>query len=107
MNWLAIPVVMAVASSAAVAADTPDRQLRAEFDELTAKATAAISTVNDMEMRARANGQSLHPSILAQRVLIQTGMDQAQEALRAKNMDDLEDLLKRVRGYIDKLYKMF
>jgi hypothetical protein len=107
VKWLAVPAAMVVVSGAAIAADTPDRQLKAEFDELTAKATAAISTVNDMEKRARASGQSLHPSILAQRVLIQSGMDQAEEALRAKNMDDLEDLLKRVRGYIDKLYKMF
>jgi hypothetical protein len=107
VNRWAVPAAVVVFSFAAVAADSStDRQLKVEFDELASKATAAIDTVNAMEQRARADGQTLSPSLTAQRVLIQSGMDQAEEALRARDMVQLRDRLKRVRGYIERLYQM-
>ena len=98
-----VPVVEEVSPPA----ETPaEHQLKLEFDELAAKATAAIEMVNGMEERARDAGSTLNPDLIAQRILIQSTMDEAQESLRAKDMDALRERLKRVRGHIEKLYRM-
>jgi hypothetical protein len=107
MIRIAILVAMAVFSCAAIAADRPvDRSLQLEFDELAAKATAAIDAVDAMEKRAQADGQSLHPNLIAQRALVQSSMDNAEKALRANDTDRLRERLKRARGNIDRLSKM-
>jgi hypothetical protein len=106
MNRSVVPVVMVAVASTAVAAETPEHRLKVEFDELAAKATAAIETVNGMEQRAKANGQALHPDLIAQRILVQTAMDDAEEALRAKDLDALRERLKRARSHIERLYSM-
>ena len=111
MNGLVVPAAIAVVACATVTADAPaetpaEHQLKLEFDELAAKATAAIEMVNGMEERARDAGSTLNPDLIAQRILIQSTMDEAQESLRAKDMDALRERLKRVRGHIEKLYRM-
>jgi hypothetical protein len=83
-----------------------DRKLQNEFDELAAKASAVIETVNAMEQRARDNGQSLHPDLIEQRALVQSSMDRAGEALRSKDMPALRERLTRARGHIERLNKM-
>ncbi len=107
MNRSAVPAVMVAVACTAAAAETPEHLLKIEFDELAAKATAAIETVNGMEQRAKANGQELHPGLIAQRILVQTAMDDAEEALRAKDFDELRERLKRARAHIERLYSMF
>jgi hypothetical protein len=107
MNRLAALVPIAAVSSCAMSAGTPvDRSLKIEFDELAAKATAVIDTVNALEERARADGQSLHPNIIARRALVQSSMDDAERALRANDMAGLGERLRRARGHIDRLYRM-
>jgi hypothetical protein len=107
MNRLVVLLAMAALAGAAIAADRPvDRRLKREFDELSAKATAIIDTVNAMEERARADGQSLHPDLVARRALVQSSMDEAEKALRADDADALRERLKRARGHIEKLNKM-
>jgi hypothetical protein len=107
MKRLAVLLAMAVVSLAAIAADrSAERRLKIEFDELAAQATAAIDTVNAMEERARAAGQSLHSSLIARRALVQSSMDEAEKALRADDMGLLRERLKRARGHIDRLYRM-
>jgi len=108
MNRVFVPIAMAALSCAANGADQPaDHRLKLEFDELSAKATAGIGTVNFMERRANEDGLSLHPNLIAQRALVQSSMDDAQEALRANDMDALRTRLDRARGIIDRLYRMF
>jgi hypothetical protein len=107
MNRVFLSTAIAVASHAAIAAEGPvDRALKIEFDELAAKATAAIDTVLALEQRARDNGESLHPNLIAQRLLVQSTMDGAGEALRANDSKALRDHLARVRAQIERLYRM-
>jgi hypothetical protein len=107
VNGIAVPAAIAVVACASVTAETPaEHKLKLEFDELAAKATAAVEMVNGMEERARDAGSMLNPDLIAQRILIQSTMDEAQESLRAKDMDALREQLKRVRGHIEKLYRM-
>lgn len=107
MSRIAILVTTALVSHAAIAADGDiDRRLKLEFDQLAAKATAIIYTVNWMEERARGDGQSLHPDLIARRILVQSSMDDAERALRANDMAGLGEMLKRARGHIDRLYRM-
>jgi hypothetical protein len=83
-----------------------DRKLQNEFDELAAKASAVVETVNAMERRARDNGQSLHPDLIEQRALVRSSIDRAEEALRGKDMPALRERLIRARGHIERLNKM-
>jgi hypothetical protein len=83
-----------------------DRKLQNEFDDLSAKASALIETVNAMEQRAKDLGQSLHPDLIAQRTLVQSSIDRAGEALQAKDMPALRERLTRARGHIERLNKM-
>lgn len=108
MKRVLVPAAIVALAGGASAADTSaEHKLKIEFDELAAKATAAIDTVNSMEERAKANGQSLHPALVAQRILVQSSMDDAEEALRAKDMEALRERLKRARAQIERLYNMF
>jgi hypothetical protein len=104
MRKTAAALVPAVAMVAY--AEDARKSMQAEFDELAARATAAIDTVNSMEDRARADGFSLHPDLIAQRSLVQSSMNSAEEALREKDFSRLRERLKRARGHIDRLYKM-
>jgi hypothetical protein len=107
VNLLAVPMLAVVLASTANATEKPtEHQLKIEFDELAAKASAAIDTVNGMEQRARDDGQTLHSSLLIQRNLVQSTMDEAQESLSAKKLDQLQERLKRARAHIDRLYRM-
>jgi hypothetical protein len=87
-------------------AQNVDRNLQNEFDDVAAKASALIKTVNAMEQRASDNGQSLHPNLVEQRALVQSSIDRAEEALHAKDMTALRERLTRARGYIERLNKM-
>jgi hypothetical protein len=107
MNRLGVVLAMAAFSLAAIAAGKAvDGRQKAEFDELVAKASAVIDTVNAMEDRARAAGQSLHPDLIARRALVQSSMDDAQKALDANDGDLLKERLKRARGHIERLNRM-
>jgi hypothetical protein len=83
-----------------------DRDLKLEFDDLSAKASAIVETVNAMEQKAKDNGESLHPNILEQRALVQSSIARAEEALRAKDRPALRERLTRARGHIERLNKM-
>ena len=87
-------------------AQDTERSLRLEFDNVSAKASAIIETVNAMEQRAKELGQSLHPGLIEQRALVQSSIDRAQEALDAKDMARLRERLTRARGLIERLNKM-
>lgn len=102
-----LPALALVALSWNVAfAQTVDHDLKLEFDDLSAKASAIVATVNDMEQKAKDNGQSLHPDILEQRALVQTSIARAEEALRDKNITQLRERLTRARGQLERLNKM-
>jgi hypothetical protein len=107
MKRLGILLALAALSLAAIAAGRPvDRRLKVEFDELAAKAAAIIDSVNALEDRARADGQSLHPDLIARRALVRSSMDEADKALRANDADALRERLKRARGHIERLNRM-
>lgn len=107
MRRLSVVLAMAAFSLALIAADKPvDHRQKVEFDELAAKASAVIDTVNAMEDRARADGQSLHPDVVARRALVQSSMEDAQKALDANDGDLLKERLKRARGHIERLNRM-
>jgi hypothetical protein len=108
MKWLVAVMVMLVLAWCAVAGQPPgEEKLKLEFDELAAKATAGIETVNGMEQRAKAEGHTLHPNLIAQRILVQTAMESAQESLRAGDLTKLQSRLKSARASIERLYSMF
>ncbi len=86
-------------------ADVVDRSLKIEFDELSAKAAAAVDTVNAMEQRAKDAGNSLTPDLLTLRALVRSAMDDAGKALRDGDANELRKCLDRARGLIDRLYK--
>lgn len=112
MKWLVALLITIALSWAALAQDNPtgdppvDSRLKLEFDHLSARASAGIDTVNSMQERARASGETLHPDLLVQRNLVQSSMDAAQEALRASDNARLRERLKRARVHIDRLYTM-
>jgi hypothetical protein len=83
-----------------------EKGLKVDFENLAARAEAAIETVNAMEERARAAGEALHPALLEQRNLVRASMDAAEESLRASDNAGLRERLKRARAHIDKLYTM-
>jgi hypothetical protein len=107
MKRLAVVLAMAVSCQSAIAAGGPvDRQFKIEFDELAARASAVIDTLQAMEARARAAGYSLHPNLVAQRVLVESSMDSAEKALCTNDIEQLGERLKRARALIDRLYRM-
>jgi hypothetical protein len=100
------PAALLPALVMVAAAEDIDRKLKLEFDELSARTTAAVETVNSMEIRAKESGYSLNPDILAQRELLVSTMESAGEALRAKDAELLRKRLDRARGLVDRLFKM-
>ncbi|MFN7922337.1 MAG: hypothetical protein U0Q16_19700 [Bryobacteraceae bacterium] len=80
--------------------------LQLEFDELTAAATATLDTVAALERNARAQGHRLHPSLVAQRALVESFMDSAERALRQSEWAILRERLTRARAAIERLNRM-
>lgn len=87
-------------------AEGVDRDLKLEFDDLSAKASAMIETVNTFEQQAKDKGETLHSDIAEQRALVQTSIARAEAALRDKNNTELRERLTRARGHIERLSKM-
>jgi hypothetical protein len=83
-----------------------DRDLRLALDDLSAKASALVETVNALEQKAKDNGQTLHPDLIEQRALVQSSIIRAEEALRDKDNTALRERLTRARGHIERLGKM-
>jgi hypothetical protein len=101
-----IPGMLFPAIAIVAYAQDVDQALKLEFDDLAAQAGALVETVNAMEQRAKDMGESLHPDLVERRALVQTSIDVAAEALRAKNMPALRERLTRARGHIERLKKM-
>ena len=51
-------------------------------------------------------GQTLHSNLLTQRNLVQSAMNDAQDSLNNRKLDQLQERLKRARAHIERLYRM-
>jgi hypothetical protein len=85
------------------AAAESERRLRLDLAHVNGRAAALLSTVRLLEDSLRPQGLSLHPDIVRERLLLESELDEAAEALRDRDLPELADRIARARGRLDVL----
>ncbi|MEZ5353884.1 MAG: hypothetical protein R2762_14700 [Bryobacteraceae bacterium] len=105
MRWLLTLLLLAalpILSQVRERRDFPGALAR-EFDEVTAKTTAWLEVLDNLQHRAKQDGLSLHPQLTARRAMLEAAMDQAEAALRRRDWKAAADHIREVRGHLAKL----
>jgi hypothetical protein len=88
------------------AAAPPDqREVRSEFQDVAARATAIFETVDHLEARVRADGHNLHPDIRGRRVRVEMALDDAEAALKEGQWADARKWTRRASAHLERLEK--
>lgn len=82
-----------------------DPELKGEFNDLAARATAAFEVVHNLEARLKSEGLTVHPDIRGRKVRVEMALDDAEEAIREGRTGDARKWLKRADGHLDRLEK--
>ena len=80
-----------------------DVELQTRMQELTARAVAAIETLDGLSRRLRRQGLTLRPEVVTQRVRLETSLDDAEAALKENREKDARRALARGEGAVAKI----
>jgi hypothetical protein len=75
------------------------------FDDVSARASALVETVDNMQADLRQQGLTLHPDIAAARNSLVAAINSASAALDRRDWAQLHKSLDRARGWIDRLHR--
>jgi hypothetical protein len=85
------------------ASTAKERRLLVEFDDVSARASALVETVDNMQADLRERGLTLNPEITAERNSLVAAVNSASSALDRRNWPELRKNLERARGWMDRL----
>ena len=87
-------------------AGTPnDREIKSEFDDVAARATAIFQVVSNMEARVKEDGHVLHPEIKGRKLRVEMALDDAEAAIKESRWNDAHKWTKRASGHLERLEK--
>jgi hypothetical protein len=82
-----------------------ERRLLVEFDDVSARASALVEVVDNMQTDLREQGLTLHPEITTARNSLVAAINSASAALDRRDWKELSRSLDRARGWIDRLQR--
>jgi hypothetical protein len=99
----AIPIPRVSAAQQHSDAPKPDVELQTRMQELTARAVAALETLDGLDRRLRRQGLTLRPEIVTQRVRLESALDDAEAALKDNRDKEARRALTRGEGAVGKI----
>jgi hypothetical protein len=92
------------------AGETPQQsavrtEVKSEFDDVAARATAIFETVANLEARVREDGHKLHPDIAGRKVRVEMALDDAEAAIKESRWNDARKWTRRAAGHLERLEK--
>jgi hypothetical protein len=105
---IAIGIGLAIQAPRAVAAQHTDvagvdAELHTRMQELTARAVAALETLENLSRRLRRQGLTLRPEVVTQRVRLESSLDDAEAALKDHRDKDARRAIMRGEGAAAKI----
>jgi len=82
-----------------------DREVKSEFDDVAARATAIFQTVSNIEARVKEDGHVLHPEIKGRSLRVEMALDDAEAAIKESRWSDARKWTKRASGHLERLEK--
>jgi len=82
-----------------------ERRLLVEFDDVSARASTLVETIDNMQTDLRQQGLTLHPEIVSARNSLVAAINSAAAALDRRDWAQLHKSLDRARGWIDRLHR--
>ncbi len=75
---------------------------RLRFGQVATRAIANFRSADSIEARLRAQGSTLHPSLITLRLRIESALDEAEAALKKGDLDSAGEQIKMAEGMVDK-----
>jgi ElaB/YqjD/DUF883 family membrane-anchored ribosome-binding protein len=72
------------------------------FGQVATRASANFRSADSIEERLKAQGSTLHPSLVTLRLRIETALDKAEAALGKNDVKTAVDQTKQAEGLLDK-----
>lgn len=89
--------------STALADDTAAlKAAKLRFGQVATRATANFRSADSIEERLKAQGSTLHPSLVTLRLRIEGALDKAEAALGKNDVKTAVDQTKQAEGMLDK-----
>ena len=84
---------------------TDNHQVKSEFDDVAARATAIFESVANMEARVKADGHTLHPDIRGRKLRVEMALDDAESAIKEGRWNDARKWTRRASAHLERLEK--
>ena len=81
------------------------QQIKSEFDDVAARATAIFESVTNIEARLQAEGHTLHPDIKGRRLRVEMALDDAESAIGKGLWTDARKCTRRASAHLERLEK--
>jgi ElaB/YqjD/DUF883 family membrane-anchored ribosome-binding protein len=103
MKLLEILFASVLLVSPAMSEDTAAmRAARLRFGQVSTRAVANFRSADTIEARLRAQGSTLHPTLISLRLRIESALDKAEAALAKDDLKTAREQTKIAEGMLDK-----
>lgn len=80
-------------------------EVKSEFDDVAARATAIFEMVANLEARVKEDGHRLHPEIMGRKLRVEMALDDAEAAIKESRWSEARKWTKRAAGHLERLEK--
>lgn len=81
------------------------KEIKSEFDDVAARATAIFQVVSNIEARVKEDGHVLHPEIKGRKLRVEMALDDAETAIKEGRWNDARRWTRRASGHLERLEK--
>lgn len=106
MRLLRLIAVSLLLLTASIAEDNAAlKAAKLHFGQVATRATANFKSADSIQERLRAQGSTLHPSVIALRLRIETALDKAEASLGKNDVKTAVEQTKQAEGLLDKFVR--